>query len=596
MTPFVGAVEYGRFFRRRLGRRFYLVFALALAAAFTEGLGIALIAPLLTSLQVESPTTGPMSALAAVPRAVGLDDSLASLAIVIGLAFVAKSIVQFGYHIYAAWLQFRLMRTLMTELFDAYSRMTFAHYAAQSTGHFVNVIGAQVNGYSTAFESYTRFLAKSIQAIAYILAGTAVSWQFGIAALALGTAIVLVLRTISHRARSLSRLAATENTRVRSLIIEALQALKYLAATNQLDAPRRRVARSVEHLTSLRFRQAAWAATTGVIAEPISAVFVLTVLVVQLDVRGQPIAPILVSVLFFHRGVTAVLSVQIQWQSTMNKIGAVEMVEDELEDLALACERRSGPVETGLSDAIEFANVSFEYDRSGKPALSDITLTLPARATLAFIGGSGAGKSTLVNLVTLTLEPTAGELRIDGHSAQSLDKRLWRNRIGYVPQDPVLFDSSIAANIAMQSQDRIDRSPDLKHRIRQAAARASVLGFLEELPEGINTQVGDRGIRLSGGQKQRIAIARELYRRPELLILDEATSSLDSDSERAIRDSIDGLRGQLTILVVAHRLSTIANADRVYVLEEGKLVEEGTFSDLRSTESRLRDYIQLQSL
>jgi ABC-type multidrug transport system fused ATPase/permease subunit len=203
----------------------------------------------------------------------------------------------------------------------------------------------------------------------------------------------------------------------------------------------------------------------------------------------------------------------------------------------------------------------------------------------------------MVDLLTLLLRPQSGAVLIDGVPGEEVELASWRTQIGYVSQETVVFDDTIAANIALQSVDP-GRDTEVMQRVRDAARRAHIGHFVEEqLPDGYATVAGDRGVRLSGGQRQRLFIARELFKRPDLLILDEATSALDSESERAIQESIDSLRGEMTVVIIAHRLSTIRNVDRVFVLENGQVVEDGAYEELRArADSRFRDMVELQVL
>jgi len=228
--------------------------------------------------------------------------------------------------------------------------------------------------------------------------------------------------------------------------------------------------------------------------------------------------------------------------------------------------------------------------------LKNISLTIPARTSVALVGESGAGKSTLVDLLTLALRPSRGELLIDGVPGEEIQLQSWRRQIGYVSQETVVFDDSIANNICMWKGDP-NRDQALMQRVREAARQAHIAHFIEELPQGYDTLVGDRGVRLSGGQRQRLFIARELFRKPNLLILDEATSALDTESERYIQQSIDALKGQITVVMIAHRLSTIRNVDHVFVFDKGRLIEEGPYDRLRDAEdSRFGRLVAMQSL
>ena len=187
--------------------------------------------------------------------------------------------------------------------------------------------------------------------------------------------------------------------------------------------------------------------------------------------------------------------------------------------------------------------------------LKGINLRIPLKQTIAIIGSSGAGKSTVADILTLLLTPTSGKLLIDGIASTNLDQGSWRKQIGYVCQETVVFDETIAANICLH-EDLYPTDDDVRERVHDAAAQAFASSFIEAMPDGFNTVVGDRGVRLSGGQRQRLFIARELYKKPRLLLLDEATSALDAESEKAIQDGIEALHGQVTVVLIAHRLAT----------------------------------------
>jgi ATP-binding cassette subfamily B protein len=246
---------------------------------------------------------------------------------------------------------------------------------------------------------------------------------------------------------------------------------------------------------------------------------------------------------------------------------------------ALLRERPEIAVPPGLPDLppgpgeVVYENVSFAYE-SGRPLLHDITLRIPAGRTVAVVGSSGSGKSTLARLLLRFYDPTAGRVLIDGHDIRTVTPQSVRRRIGVVPQDTVLFNDTIAYNIAY---GRIGAS---RAEVVAAARAAHLHEFIESLPEGYDTVVGERGVKLSGGERQRIAIARILLKAPQILVLDEATSALDARSERAIQHEFERLGQQRTVLVIAHRLSTVVAADEIVVLERGRIVERGRHEDL----------------
>jgi subfamily B ATP-binding cassette protein MsbA len=228
---------------------------------------------------------------------------------------------------------------------------------------------------------------------------------------------------------------------------------------------------------------------------------------------------------------------------------------------------------------IRFDNVGFSYEQEGdrQDALSNIDLTIKPGEVVAFVGPSGGGKSTLVNLLPRFFKPTSGHIFLDDIPLENIVLADVRRQIAFVSQDVILFNDTIAANVAYgaSNQAGIDRG-----RVMEALEAANLSALIKELPEGIGSMVGDNGNRLSGGQRQRLAIARAIYKDAPILILDEATSALDSESERQVQEALETLMANRTTLVIAHRLSTIEHADRIVVLEQGKIIENGSHEDL----------------
>ncbi len=255
-------------------------------------------------------------------------------------------------------------------------------------------------------------------------------------------------------------------------------------------------------------------------------------------------------------------------------LAAADRVFDVL-DLETEQDRDRGRIElVPLTRALEFQGVTFRYERHGMDALSGINLTVRAGETVAFVGGSGSGKTTLVSLVPRFYEPTEGRILIDGTDIRECTLRSLRAHIGIVSQDVVLFDDTVAQNIAY------GRPGAPREEIVRAAKLAYAHDFIERLPSGYDTLIGERGVKLSGGERQRLAIARAILRDPAILILDEATSALDTESERVVQMALSNLMRHRTTLVIAHRLSTIQNADRIVVLDRGRIVEIGSHETL----------------
>lgn len=245
---------------------------------------------------------------------------------------------------------------------------------------------------------------------------------------------------------------------------------------------------------------------------------------------------------------------------------------------------------SSVTGRIELDRVTHRYPEAAGDAIRDVSLTIPAGETVAFVGSSGSGKSTMLNLVLGFVRPTSGRILLDGQDTRELDLRSVRRHVSVVPQESVLFEGTIRDNVAYGLDDADDA------RVRAALRDANALQFVDDLPDGWHTVVGERGARLSGGQRQRIAIARALVRDPRILLLDEATSALDPESEQLVKQALDRLMTGRTTLVVAHRLSTVRSADRIVVLERGRVVEQGSHDALLAQGGRYAELHLTQAL
>ncbi|MBX9472728.1 MAG: ABC transporter ATP-binding protein/permease [Chryseoglobus sp.] len=239
---------------------------------------------------------------------------------------------------------------------------------------------------------------------------------------------------------------------------------------------------------------------------------------------------------------------------------------------------------------ITFEAVTFRYGPDSEPAVREVDLEIPFGTTAAFVGSSGAGKSTMIDLLLGLINPTEGTIAIDGTAVSALT-RSWRSRVGYVPQEVSLFDASVAQNVALTWSADVDRE-----RVRSALERAQLLETIESRPGGIDAPIGERGLALSGGQRQRLGIARALYADPLVLVMDEATSSLDTATEAAVADAIRDLSGSMTIVSVAHRLSTIMHADRIFFMSGGRVVASGDFESLQAEVPEFAHQVKLAGL
>ena len=411
--------------------------------------------------------------------------------------------------------------------------------------------------------------------------------------LASAPVVVAPIVLFGRRVRALSRSSQDELARVGSYVNEAFRHIKVVQGFNHQQRDVESFAAYVESAFDVsvsRIRQRAWLVALVML-------LVLTAIATMLWIGGQDViagrtsAGELAAFIFYAFIVAgSVGSISEVISDLQRAAGATERLVELLRATSPLREpddpvelRRDGPA------ALEFARVAFAYPtRPAVQVLQDVTFAVPAGATIALVGPSGAGKTTLFDLAQRFYDPNAGVVSIDGVDVRQCTLRTLRDQIGWVPQDPVLFAGSVLENVHYGDANAPESA------VRAALAAAGAASFVDAFPDGLETRIGEAGVGLSGGQRQRLAIARALLKRPRLLLLDEATSALDAQSEEAIRSTVRALHGRTTVLIIAHRLSTVIEADRIVVLDEGRVVAEGAHEELLGCSPLYREYAQIQ--
>jgi ATP-binding cassette subfamily B protein len=490
--------------------------------------------------------------------------------------------------------QYFLLRTKFTILHDVIvdtfrdifeSRWDF--FTQTKQGVLINTFTREINTVGDSIGALSRMGAAVLQVIFYLALPLYVSWQ--ITSISFLTAIILSLPLfLLHKtnARLGAQKVAAANEYA-SLFHEYLVAAKtVLGFGKQGDAIEKM--RSVSGaLRNITLRSDAITTSTPFAYEPLGiAAVVLAILYAKKT--GTALADIGI-IIWSLKQIMPHLGQVISQRNLIFKFRpSFEQVQKITKD-ARECKQQSGDLLfQELRSQIKVSQLSFCYENS-VPVLTDINLEIPMGRMVAVVGASGSGKTTLVDLIMGFYLPQSGEIEIDGVSLAQYDVNSFRRRIGYVPQDSVLFNTSIKENLKWSSPNSTDGD------LEEACTLANAHEFIIEFPDGYDTLVGDRGVRLSGGQRQRISLARAILRKPDLLILDEATSSLDTQSERLIQKAVEDIAKKTTVVAIAHRLSTIVNADYVYVLSKGRIVEEGLYQDLIGEDGHFSKMVELQS-
>ena len=562
---------------------------------FLDGLGLTMFLPLISLADNGNPSSstnelGDLEFLVNWMERAGLSFDLVTILLVICFFFLTKGFFKFLEAAYKVVVFQYFIRKLRLENIDLLSSLNYRAFVSMDAGRIQNTLSGEMARVSSAFGFFQSALQSATMLTVYMFLAFLVNAQFALLISLGGLLSNLIFRFIYKRTIELSRKITSVGHEYQGLLIQAVSFFKYLVATGQMSIYSLKLKDSVEDFVRNNKKVGFYNAVLLSVREPVVIIVVLGVILIQVKFMGQSLTPILLALLFFYRALNYVMNLQTQWNGFLNSVGALENVKEFQEYLS---DNKSNYVDTEfdrIKGDILLKDISFSY--GDNPLLRGVNLRIPHNETVAIVGESGSGKTTLVNVITGLLHPDQGMVMVNGKPLESLNLSSYQRRIGYITQESIIFNDTIFNNVTFWAKkDQLSVS-----RFWESAEQASIDDFIKGLDRAEEALLGNNGINLSGGQKQRISIARELYKDIDLLIMDEATSALDSETEEAIKSNIDKLKGKYTIVMVAHRLSTIKNADVVVLMESGRVVDFGAYDVLLERSTRFRRMVQLQEL
>jgi ATP-binding cassette subfamily C protein len=553
-------------------------------AGVSEGFGISALLPLLNTVFNQKMTAGGAArvpsewssfldkAVQSVLAIIGLSPTVTALLSLFVCCIILKCIIiylankQIGYTVSLIATEMRL--NLLKSLFAT----RWEYFIRQPIGQLTNGIAFEAHRASTAFHFGAKMAAMVIEAIIYMVLAFLVSWQATLLALGGGVFILVVLRRLIRKTRRAGQRQTTHMQDLVAQMTDILISIKPLKAMAREDSADAVLTDRTRRLNRALQKQVLSKAALNSFQEPLITVFLVLCLYAALSYWNLSLTSILAMVLFIGKILKQVQKIQNEYANLVEYDSAYWSLLDKINNASNAREVWTGNLKPELKTAIRLDSVSFSYDQS--VVLNDVSLAVPAGAFVVLCGPSGSGKTTIADLLIGLLRPQRGEIWIDNLSISQVDIRSWRQMIGYVPQENLLLHDTVLQNVSL-GQATVSEQ-DVEKSLRAAGA----WDFVQKMPKGMFSVVGERGSMLSGGQRQRIAIARALVKQPKLLILDEATTALDPKTEKEICATLQQLRGDITILAISHQPTLLDCADWAYQVKEGavSLVKDASAS------------------
>lgn len=578
---------YGLLFRdvlARLGWRFPVLVAWTVAVGLSEGASVILLLPALDRIGVT--IAGNEGAVAWVNEVLARIGANSASQILVAVVVVAT--IQMALAVALNYWTARIARRYQSErqlaLFGAFMRAKWVFLADHKAGELANAIITECERLGRAFTLSLSLVGSAVIALIFVLISALMAWPATLGII--GLAIIAAFGTLHLYSKSYvagSRLAPL-NALLQSFLDERLSGAKLIKASAAVERAERELEPLVRDLQEANIVATVMPGVVRGVLEYVGLIGIAVILILGTVGLGMAPANVVIVLALFGRLFPRITAVQSQVHSLNNNVQAIEVIDtlqSEAENDAERQDEAGGPqaLRTALPATLDVRGLTVKF--GDRKVLEGIDLQLPIPGLVAVVGGSGAGKSTLVHTLLGLTDPIAGSIRLGAHDLASAPLSAWRRAIGYVPQETILFHASVRDNLTFANPEASQAD------IEKASRRAHTHDFVMAMPGGYDTVIGDQGVKLSGGQRQRLGIARALLANPVLLLLDEAMSALDAASEAEILRTLEELRGQIGILLIAHRLSTVAAADAIYVLEAGRVAESGTWDALMARRGRL---------
>lgn len=505
--------------------------------------------------------------------------------------FFVKAVFRYFDVYYRALANTYFNKKIRFNLLKSISDLKYSKFVTIDFGTIQNSVTAEMLSINNAFGQYISVVQNMIYVLVYIVLSFLTSPKFTAIVILGGWISRFLFKTLYRNSEQLSYSITRENNRLSGLVLQQVTNFKYLKSTALMKTYLDKINKTVDDIEQDILLLSKTSAKVLSFREPIIVVFLVAAIYFQMNIVGGKFSSIVVILIFFYRAFGSLMSVQQSWTAFLKYVGSVKHYNDFVKELKFNKETESGKQFQTVRGTISLKDVSFSYGDHVK-VLANVSLEIKKNTTVAFVGKSGSGKTTLINLISGLLTPTSGYIYIDGEKFEDFNIESFRSKIGFISQETVVFNDTLFNNVTFWT----DKNDESLKKFYDVIEKVDLLDFMHKSELKENIILGDNGVVMSGGQRQRLSIARELFKEIEILILDEATSSLDSQTEKFIQESIEDLKGQLTIIVIAHRLSTIKKADKIILVNNGVVEEQGSYDELLSKSDAFAKMVSLQEL
>lgn len=561
--------------------------------ALLDGIGLTMFVPLLqiadgvTTVKADNKL---ISIINTFFESINVSVNVINMLIMIMLIFVLKSVFKYIASYYQVLTLQLFVKKVRVNLILGLKDLSYREFISTDIGRLQSSLVGESNQMAQACGQYVETIKSGMVVFVYMCMAIAIDWKFSILIVVGGSLTNFIYNRFYVKTKNISRELVKNNHKYGGIVIENVNNFKYLKATARNEFFTKRMLDILIDMIDRNIYMGSLQAKLSAIREPIMLGIICFVIGFQVSFVGAALASIMVILMLFYRAMAYIMSLQTSWNNYLSATGSIENIINYQEYLDKNNDPNNGSIIINRIENLKLENISLSFDTT--TVLKNINIDIKSNYSIAFVGESGSGKSTLVNVISGLLFSDSGNYFINGINYKELDKKAFKSKIGYISQEPTIFNADIFDNVTFWAE----RTPSNISKFYQTIALCSINSLIADLPNGYNELLGYNGMNLSGGQKQRISIARELFRDVEILIMDEATSALDSETEVEIKESIDALKGKLTIISIAHRLSTVKDVDVLYLMNRGQVVANGDFESLKNNSEYFRKLAALQGL